>query len=131
MLELQSLGYRYGDDCRSFTIGPDQSVTYLEVSYGTEGITSFFAKLGGGVNILYGTRQVGDSTKGWSFNEENILTGLLGTEDDGGIASLGVLIYQPECANKALGFDVDPQAGDTKYGPGVGLREEQNGDGTF
>ena len=52
-------------------IEEDQFVSYLEVTYGNERINSFYAKLGSGINVLFGSRAIGDSTKGWSFNEEN------------------------------------------------------------
>lgn len=80
-LELESLGFRYGSDCQEVTIPKDQSIVYLEITYNSDQVTSFFAKLSDSkTNYLYGSRKTGDSTKNWSFNDENLLAGLLGTE---------------------------------------------------
>ena len=72
-----------------------------------------------------------DASFDWSFNQENLLIGLWGTESDRGITSLGVLSYDPACANEALGFNVDGQAGNKNYQTGVIMNSEQNADGTY
>ena len=92
-LELESLGYRYGNSCSTTVLRDDQYVRYMEISYGQETVNSFYVKLGNNDNILVGSRQNFDQSKGWSFNEKNLLTGLIGTESTQGINSLGVLIY--------------------------------------
>ena len=57
----------------------DQFLKYLEISYSSQKVNAFFAKLGGNVNILYGTPGPLDQTKSWSFDERNQLIGLRGT----------------------------------------------------
>ena len=54
-LELDSLGYRYGSRCSPVIITDDQFLKYLEISFNSRKVNAFFAKLGGNVNILYGT----------------------------------------------------------------------------
>ena len=54
-MELDSLGYRYGSRCSPVVFTDDQFLKYLEISYNSRKVNAFFAKLGGNVNILYGT----------------------------------------------------------------------------
>ena len=70
-MELDSLGYRYGSNCRAVELLKDQLVSYLEVSYDLNNVNSFFVKTGKNTNILFGARQPNDLSKSWSFNSEN------------------------------------------------------------
>jgi len=60
ILELESLGYRYGSNCKEVLIEEDQFISYLEVTFDNNRINSFFTKLGGNTNVLFGARAPGD-----------------------------------------------------------------------
>ena len=119
-MELDSLGYRYGSRCSPVVFTDDQFLKYLEISYNSRKVNAFYAKLGGNVNILYGTPGPLDQKKSWSFDERNQLIGLRGTQSGAGITSLGVLIYDPICAENAL-FQGDTEAGvdNSEYSSGA------------
>mmetsp|Transcript_37264 Transcript_37264/g.49023 ORF Transcript_37264/g.49023 Transcript_37264/m.49023 type:complete len:111 (+) Transcript_37264:72-404(+) len=75
-LELDSLGESEGEQCREYILGANQMVDYLEVAYDKKGVNSVFAKVSSGrrdqdTNLVFGMRQDGDQTKGWSFNQDN------------------------------------------------------------
>ena len=104
LLQLNQLGQQGpGQDCREFILGAGESVSYLEVTHGEDLVHSVLARVGSQTNVVFGARQNDDETKGWSFNEDNQLIGLLGSASDLGIHSLGVLIYDQKCAQQALG----------------------------
>ena len=92
-LELDSLGYRSGNSCGTTSLKKDEYVSYVEISYDSDRVNSFYAKIGENTSVLVGNRKASDKTKGWSFNEKNLLTGLIGTESSDGINSLGTVIY--------------------------------------
>ena len=77
-MELESIGNRFQTNCEEAEIARGEAVSYLEVTYNSNEITSFFAKTGQNTNVLFGSRQPGNESKGWSFNAENNLIGLKG-----------------------------------------------------
>ena len=82
-LELERMGK--GSFCDEVSVAEGESVTYVEVTYSTKRINSFFAKLGKNKNILFGARQSGDKTQSWGFDDETPLMGLSGTTSSSGI----------------------------------------------
>lgn len=55
-LELESLGYRFGNSCSTTVLKPNESVSYVEISYNSDKVNSFYAKIGENTNILVGNR---------------------------------------------------------------------------
>ena len=116
LYELETLGYRYGSNCQDVQLPANSFVNYFEVSYDqmTLQIKSAFLNFesldraasgevtASGNWALFGKKSKEDVVKDWFFSPEKQLIGLRGTETATGIASLGVIVYEPACAARAV-----------------------------
>ena len=116
LFELETLGYRYGSNCQDVQLPANSFVNYFEVSYDqmTLQIKSAFLNFesvdkaatgevtASGNWALFGKKSKEDVVKDWFFSPEKQLIGLRGTETATGIASLGVIVYEPACAARSI-----------------------------
>ena len=84
LFELETLGYRYGSNCREIRLPANSFVNYMEISYdqvSLQILSAFFnfkklkAFEGEAIVVedsraLLGDRSKEDGTKGWFFTEE-------------------------------------------------------------
>ena len=87
--------------CQDATLQDGASITRLEVSYKND-IRQLIWQDSTGKTYQIGRMYTGDKTYEWDFNDANRFTGLQGQSYQDRLSKIGVLVYRPECGDKAI-----------------------------